>query len=543
MNNLFFKNNNLRFVTLILLCNIFLCYSAKIFESHRSGLWYPGSKNDLKQLLDSLDKRASIDYGMQVRGDQIVALISPHAGMQYSGEISAAVYRLLAKKKIKKIIILAPSHFQYFSGIALPEFDIYQTPLGKISVDKLIINKLKQNQIFSFVPSAYYPEHSIEMQLPFIQYYLPAAKIIPLIVGQINNDQIDQVAQCLKNLIDKNTIVVVSSDFIHYGPRFDYVPFNNLPNSVSNNMLIDDLNKTIINNIVSRVKKLDSDIFGKISQKNSQEFISLLDATKATVCGKVPIAILLKIIELMSASSNNKNKKNNNKEILVRLVGYQTSYSNLDEKSNIKDNNFVTYQGIIFTQESNNLVLNNYEKRSLLSYARQTLENSFNKDIVEESLIEPIITPPLLTRSGVFVTLYSHKNNKKELRGCIGTVISDKPMYKLVSDMSLAAAFKDSRFMPLQKKELKDIDIEISELTAPKGVRSFKDIVLNKHGIILTLGEKSALFLPNVAKDFNWDLPTTLEQLSEKAGLSKDAWKDKNVKFQVFEASLFKEDL
>jgi AmmeMemoRadiSam system protein A len=107
--------------------------------------------------------------------------------------------------------------------------------------------------------------------------------------------------------------------------------------------------------------------------------------------------------------------------------------------------------------------------------------------------------------------------------------------------MTKAAAFEDSRFSPVTADELNDITITISVLTPAKPIASYNDIVLGRDGIILTNGAQSALFLPHVATEFKWDLPTTLTQLSEKAGLNPDAWKNKETTYQTFESIDFSE--
>ncbi len=139
-------------------------------------------------------------------------------------------------------------------------------------------------------------------------------------------------------------------------------------------------------------------------------------------------------------------------------------------------------------------------------------------------------------KMGAFVTLHKDGN----LRGCIGEIIPVRSLYEAVLNRAVSSAFSDYRFNPLQKNELNKIDIEISALTPPKEIASWKNIKIGKHGVILRKNGRSAVFLPQVAPEHGWNLQTTLTHLSKKAGLRPDDWK-KDATFFVFEADVFGE--
>jgi AmmeMemoRadiSam system protein A len=223
----------------------------------------------------------------------------------------------------------------------------------------------------------------------------------------------------------------------------------------------------------------------------------------------------------------------------VHLVGYDSS-----ERVTHSTEDVVTYASLVVTAAGADAhtthVLNAQEKNSLLRYARDTLMQAFDHT-VDSELIKPILTPALQESHGVFVTLYTKQKSEKSLRGCVGLVTGNQPIYQSVAQMALAAAFHDTRFAPLSRDELDTVQIEISILMPPRSVPSYKDIILNKHGIILTQGHASALFLPKVPQEFGFDMAQTLTALSQKADLPADAWRDPKTTFKVFEAIDFKE--
>jgi AmmeMemoRadiSam system protein A len=147
------------------------------------------------------------------------------------------------------------------------------------------------------------------------------------------------------------------------------------------------------------------------------------------------------------------------------------------------------------------------------------------------------IGPRLKRKQGAFVTL----KNRGRLRGCIGTILPRMPLYQAVIKNAQNAALHDRRFRQVTVGELADIEVEISALSVPRKVSSYRDIVIGKHGIILRRGHGSATYLPHVAPEQKWDRPTTLSHLSRKAGLPTDGWKDPKTVFHVYTAEVWSE--
>ena len=509
-----------------------------IHKAHLSNGWYNQNENLLNKELENYFNFSSKNLNVFVDSNSIRALIVPHAGFYYSGICAASAYQTLLKKKeknkkIKKIIILSPSHVKAFKGISLPNYDIYQTVFGKINVDKKSIEKLSKNNLFKKIEFTHEKEHGIELQLPFLQKTVEQFEIIPLIVGHIETNEYDSIAKTLKEIIDDSTLIIISSDFIHYGSRFDYEPFRN--------------------NILNNIKATDSLAIETIIQQSFKNFSSILQKTGATICGQNSIKILLKLLETnvlgntearlscyYTSPQIEQAYKKNKKQVQIKNL--------IEDTSDINTQNSVSYVGLIFTTQKLESLkeqdrLTDYEKESLLKLARQTIENNLTKEKkIPEHLLYPIKSLGLQQTCGAFVTLNT-KDGK--LRGCIGRIITNQQLYQTVQEMSKAAAFQDTRFFPVQKNELMNIIIDITILTKPISIKNYKEIKLGKDGIILkkfikNKGYFSSVFLPQVPLSLNWNLQTTLEQLSLKAGLGKNDWK-KDCEFEVFQGYEIKE--
>ena len=200
-----------------------------VIRSQLPAGWYPQDKNKLHIRLDQLDLRAQEEYPAELTG--IKALIVPHAGYAYSGKVAASCFRLLKKQKnIDRIILLAPSHAVPFRGVAVPDSSTgYAIATGLISFDTKVLKKLVEKYPFilagTLLNNPFIGEHSIEVECPFLSKYASNVPIIPLLVGYLDEKDIKKVVSVLKKYITPNTIIIVSSDFTHYGERFDYTPF------------------------------------------------------------------------------------------------------------------------------------------------------------------------------------------------------------------------------------------------------------------------------------------------------------------------------
>jgi AmmeMemoRadiSam system protein A len=172
------------------------------------------------------------------------------------------------------------------------------------------------------------------------------------------------------------------------------------------------------------------------------------------------------------------------------------------------------------------------EKKFLHRLALEAIEHHLSGCLMPSREGE---TRRLSERRGAFVTL----KTRGQLRGCIGHTQAVKPLSQTVIDMAQAAAFQDPRFPPLSKKELADLEIEISALTPFRQIQDIDEIIVGKHGLFIERGFNAGLLLPQVATEYRWNKTTFLEHTCLKAGLSKDSWKDGRTKIYVFSAEIF----
>ena len=552
MKNLIHKisKKNLRILILILSISTIL-KTEIIHEAHLSSGWYPQNKEKLEKEIKNYLSIAKQHFSVPVESKNIKALIVPHAGTYYSGLCAASGYQTLLEKglrssigveddtilniesknkKINNVIILAPSHTSAFKGVALPDYTKYKTTLGILNVSKKSIKKLGENDLFKTNKKASEKEHSIEIQLPFLQCTIEEFSIVPLIIGQINNEELDEITNQITKIIDDKTLIVISSDFVHHGSRFGYNPFTE--------------------NILHSIRQVDSQAIEAITKQSFEKFNSMISRTNATICGQSAIKILLKLLEQKTLNN-----------IEIKLGCYYTSpqleaskkdriirvKKLLENISDMKAQNSVSYASLIFSTKKHDKAFNvfdkgklvtGYEKLALLNLARQTIQNSVEKTHqVKEVLLQPIKSSGVTQANGAFVTLNKKNGN---LRGCIGRIVTSEPLYKTIMEMAKSASFHDSRFSPLKKEELTNILIDITILSKPREIENYKEIELGKHGIILNKNHHSSVYLPQVATGQGWNLETTLQHLSQKAGLKKDAWK-KDCSFKVFEGLEFKE--
>ena len=267
-----------------------------------------------------MSNSAKVKYDSKVDYKNIRAIIVPHAGWNYSGEVAVSCFRLLPKNYYKKVIVLAPSHFEKFYGVVLPQFESYATPIGKLKVDVNSIFKLSKGSLMFYNNSTFdkmfEKEHSLEIELPFIKYFCKEAEIIPLIVGGIDDKNVEVICRRLKEIIDNKTLIIVSSDFTHFGKSFSYIP--------------------VKDNIKEGINKIDSNIIQIIEEKSFGGFNNILKTTKSNTCGSNPIKILLWLIENKILGKCN-----------IEVISYDTSSG---EKKN--PDHSVSYAGIVVTSKS-----------------------------------------------------------------------------------------------------------------------------------------------------------------------------------------------
>jgi hypothetical protein len=502
---------------------------------HRSpiaGSWYPEDPKTLRRLLEGyLEKAPAPD---PAESNRLIAVVVPHAGYRYSGFTAAHAYKWIQQRRPRRIVLIGPSHYASFRGMSIGDYASYETPLGRVRVDPDGKRALKECPLVGFHPEAHNREHSQDIQVPLLQVIFPESTppILPLLVGRLEEEDTPSLARCIRRILDHETILVVSSDFTHYGPRFGYVPF------------------PYEEGVAEKIRRLDQGAFDTMLDLDREAFLSYAETTGITVCGQGPIALLLELLPedtrpgtLHYATSGQLTGDYRNSVSYGSLAFTRgtlwdpktgTTRPRPEEERTMKSKKHASG-----ASEFGEAALTALEKATLLRLARHTVEGYVrNRKAPDPRKGSYTITPALRQHRGAFVTLKSHER----LRGCIGYIQPREPLCDTVVQNAINAATRDSRFPPVKEGELSSIEIEISALTPPVPVSSYRDIVLGKHGVILKKGSHQAVFLPQVAPEQGWDLPETLRHLALKAGLADDDWKDSDTEFLVFTAEVFEED-
>ena len=463
-----------------------------------AGQFYPSDPNELKSTLKTLFIKAKPSKNLH----NLIALIVPHAGYIYSGEVAASAFNQIdLKKEYDNIFIIGSSHYLAFDGASIYTQGDFITPLGIVKVNTDFAKKLiKQSDVFSDRIDAHLKEHSLEVQLPFLQYKLKREfKIVPIIIGTQSPDVCKKIGDQLRPYFNSKNLFVISTDFSHYPPYDEAVKVDKIT--------ADAIMKNSFANLISTLRANE--------RSNIQNLATSL-------CGWTSVLTLLSITE-------------NNPDVSFELVEYKNSGdSEYGDKSKVVGYNAIAVS-LKERKNKSQFNLSEKDKKDLLAIARNTLVQ-YLKDgnILEVDAAK--LSENVKTNCGAFVTLHKHG----ELRGCIGRFEPNEPLYKVVQQMAIAAATEDYRFPQVQANELKELDIEISVLTPMRKINSIDEIELGKHGIYIKKGIRSGTFLPQVANETGWTKEEFLGHCAQdKAGIGWDGWKDADI--FIYEALIFSE--
>jgi MEMO1 family protein len=464
-----------------------------------AGSYYPADKETLNAQLASFFQAS----GQPESQHTVAAVIAPHAGYLFSGQIAAAAYACIdPKQEYTHVFLIGTSHYVSLNGASIYNQGNYSTPLGEVEVDTRIADRLiADNSFFGFAAGAHDREHSLEVQLPFLQYYLKKPfKIVPVIIGTQSEETCKKIAEALKPYYNEKTLFVISSDFSHYP---DYKGALEADKATG-----------------EAITANAPDLFMKALKTNESKHIPGL---VTSCCAWSSVLSLLYITSKLP-------------DTRIQQVAYTNSgNSPYGDKQRV-----VGYHAFVVTHEkptgtSSDFSLSPGEKDQLLKIARNTLEAYLEEGAIP--FIDPSGLPEALQAPcGAFVSLYKHGN----LRGCIGRFTSNEPLYKVVQEMTVAAAVKDTRFRPVEPTEKNELEMEISVLTPLKKITDIDDFELGKHGIFLVKGNRSGTYLPQVARETGWTKEEFLGHCArDKAGIGYEGWKDADL--YIYEALILHE--
>jgi len=461
-----------------------------------AGSWYPG---DRARLTEELERCLGQAPAVELPGKP-VGIIAPHAGYQYSAPVAATAYRCLRGQRYQRVIALAFSHrlAGSYSGVDVPAgLTAYRTPLGDVRIDREVCDVLRKHPLFVSVPQAGEGEHSLELQVPFLQHVLGDFALVPLYVGRVDAADYPRLAEALLPYLDGDTLLVASTDFTHFGPRFGYEPFRD--------------------DVPRKLTELADAAAAPIQRCDFDGFLAHLDKTQDTICGRNPVALLLRVLSMRGRMQ------------AVR-TGFDTSGKQTSDWSNS-----VTYQAFVFTQQRG--TLSDSDQTALLRLARETVASHL-KGLPLPQLERDKLSPMLQADGACFVTL----QNRGQLRGCIGNMVATGPLYESVMRNAVNAC-QDYRFVsnPVTAEELDRLHIEISYLTPMQPVKDVSAIVVGRHGLQIGMGMYRGVLLPQVAYERGWTRQEFLAQTCRKAGLPLDAWQRPEAEIHCFEAEVFGE--
>ena len=402
-------------------------------------------------------------------------LVSPHAGYVFSGPVAGKGFAAI-DKNVKKVIIIGPSHHALINGLAVTDATWYETPLGKVKVDQDLRDRLKKSPLVCSARGAEDPEHCIEVQLPFLQMKLT------VYIFAHHHRRIDpaQAAELLFPLIDKETLVIASSDLSHYQHQ-------------------------------KEARRIDDRSIETILSGDAMGFID--------GCGETPVRIVMHLGRKMGL-----------KPVKLSMRGHPLKQLHLMALS--RRLSAPPLPGLNPVQSKRKSVLKSHPCLPELKKYLQSGEGEHGTGGERDEATgcrQCSISSEKEQR--LLCTLTINGN----LRGCIGYIEPIKPLYQAVIDNARSAVLSDPRFSPVRQDELGKINVEVSVLSNPVPLE-FKtpDDLLQKlkpgvHGVILQKGPYHSTFLPQVWEQLP-DKIMFLEHLSMKGGMARDGWKTSEVR-------------
>ena len=466
----------------------------KVRPAEFAGAWYPGDAETLRrtvdQFLSQVDRHIGPSEGIPI------GLVVPHAGYIYSGAVAAAGFKQLEGHTIDTAVIISVDHQRPLAQpIAVYAEGGFATPLGVVPVDVALAQELvaAEPQIKADA-SAHTREHMIEIELPFLQRVCPQCKIVPILMGAEDDKTINALATALlKVLPGRRAVVIASSDLSHYPAASD-------AREVDAATL-----DAILTGNPARVRQT-------IAQLMDRGYANLFTCA----CGEAAILTTMQVARGLGADT-------------ITLL----RYANSADAPGGQSEQAVGYGAVLFWRYRPP-DLTPAQQQELLHLARTTI-----KTYLESSQIPDYRTtdPEIARPSGVFVTL----KKKGELRGCIGHMQADAPLWQAVQKMAVAAATADPRFPPLTRAELEQVEIEISVLSPLNRLDNVEDIQVGTHGLVLDYHGQRGVFLPQVPVEQGWDRTGYLDNLCLKAGVPKGCWRDTAAQLYTFTAVVFGE--
>ena len=372
-----------------------------------AGQFYPADKDELAGTLKGLFAKAVPSKNFK----HVLAVIAPHAGYVFSGEVAASSFNQVDPgREYENIFILGPSHHVGFEGASVYSKGNFITPLGTVEVNRVLAARLiRENEVFVDRDDAHRYEHSIEVQLPFLQYIMKKSfTIVPISVGANSPETCRKIASALRPFFNARNLFVMSTDFSHYPSYGDAENVDNTTAAAILSNSPEKLLRTLESNEQMKIPNLATSMCGWPC------VLTLLYMTR-----EIP-GISMELIKYSNSGDSPLGQKD-------RVVGYCSIAVSLTEK-----------------KEKSSFNLMDRDRKRLLAIARSTIDGYVTSHRVPA--IDTVgLSPNAKANCGAFVTVNKHEM----LRGCIGRFDASAPLYKVVQEMAVAAATEDYRFPPV----------------------------------------------------------------------------------------------
>jgi AmmeMemoRadiSam system protein A/AmmeMemoRadiSam system protein B len=419
------------------------------------------------------------------------------AAQPATAQVAAYGFKQLEGKPYDVAVIIGQDHQSPISNpISVWAEGGFETPLGVVLVDvKLAQALIAADPRIIFDPSTYQGEHMIEIELPFLQRTCPGCSIVPILMGTDDEEVVQALAKALLPVLaGRRAVVIASSDLSHYPKREDAVRVDN-----------------------ATLAAIETGDPARVRETIAAQMSAGVPNLVTCACSEGPILVAMRVAQGLGA----------NRTTILH-------YANSADSPGGDPTQVVGYGAVMFWRYAPP-DLTQPERSELLKLARAAIAENLKTGHTPDYTTDD---PGLTVHSGAFVTL----NESGELRGCIGQMQADIPLYRLVQEMAVAAATSDPRFPPLSSNELSKVNIEISVLSPLQRITDIQQIQVGTHGLMIVKDGRQGVFLPQVPVEQGWNRDEYLEELCGKAGLPSGCWRDlQQATLYTFTAVVFEE--
>jgi AmmeMemoRadiSam system protein B/AmmeMemoRadiSam system protein A len=471
-----------------------------------AGAFYPADPAELTAMMEQMLSRVS---ALKVEGE-ILGMLAPHAGYEYSGSVAAHAYAALKGRKYARVVVIAPSHYEAFGFASVYDGDGYITPLGTVPVDTEFAHELGEMNATIRISERGHTatrqgaEHAIEVQLPWLQHVLGGFRLVPIVRGDRSCESGRELGLALATLIQRSakldrgcsevssgdTLIVASSDLSHY-------------------------------HACEEAAQIDRQTLNALEAWDYRNLSRNFEGRVWEACGGLSIIAAMIAVQRMGANHARVLKYANSGDITgdrMRVVGYGAGVFVNTQSGKVAEMPFS---------------LSEEQEKELFELAQKSVEQA----VRNHKMYEPHATGDraLDQNRGAFVTLME----AGKLRGCVGYTAAAQPLYKTVRDTATLAALRDPRFPPVTENELPGLRYEVSILSPLLRVDDISQIEIGKHGLLVKNGDHQGVLLPQVPVEQRWEPTRFLQETCLKAGLSPDCWTHSETEVFCFSALVF----